>query len=258
MKTFAERNPIVVRSARGRGHPRGGACRAQLRKVAVRQLEPGSTRRTSPGRWAAHRRCGPGLRIQGGRGHRHRTRRPPRAGHLSVDKDIPPRRSHRAAIKTRSILGAKILELTPRGDGRRSGPIPLERTTSPISCRCPRRPDHDDQRTRHRPAVGLPWKVLADEFAGTPAVLEVALQGVARFSQTVDKRDDQLQAPHRCQSGDLGAGRPQRRHRQDAHRQRCPARRADESEPRSGPISGNIAMMSQQIAGLIAENRKTL
>ena len=27
------------------------------------------------------------------------------------------------------------------------------------------------------------WKVLADEFAGTPAVLEVALQGVARFSR---------------------------------------------------------------------------
>jgi phospholipid/cholesterol/gamma-HCH transport system substrate-binding protein len=35
-----------------------------------------------------------------------------------------------AAIKTKSLLGAKILEITPRGDGQQQGPIPRERTTS--------------------------------------------------------------------------------------------------------------------------------
>ncbi|MGH3969495.1 MAG: MlaD family protein, partial [Mycobacterium sp.] len=34
-----------------------------------------------------------------------------------------------AAIKTKTLLGAKILEITPRGGGELSGPIPMERTT---------------------------------------------------------------------------------------------------------------------------------
>ena len=36
-----------------------------------------------------------------------------------------------AAIKTKGLLGTKMLDVTPRGDGSLSGPIPLERTTSP-------------------------------------------------------------------------------------------------------------------------------
>ena len=36
-----------------------------------------------------------------------------------------------AAIKTETILGSKMLELTSRGDGKLSGSIPLERTHSP-------------------------------------------------------------------------------------------------------------------------------
>ena len=34
-----------------------------------------------------------------------------------------------AAVKTKSLLGAKILEITPRGDGQLSETIPVERTT---------------------------------------------------------------------------------------------------------------------------------
>ena len=50
---------------------------------------------------------------------------------FEVDKNIRLGDRTEAAIKTKSILGAKILELTPRGDGRQSGPIPIDRTTSP-------------------------------------------------------------------------------------------------------------------------------
>jgi len=35
-----------------------------------------------------------------------------------------------ASIKTKSLLGAKFLEITPRGDGELSGTIPAERTTA--------------------------------------------------------------------------------------------------------------------------------
>ncbi|NLE78022.1 MAG: MCE family protein, partial [Rhodococcus sp.] len=36
-----------------------------------------------------------------------------------------------AAIKTIGLLGNKVVGITPRGDGRLSGTIPIERTTSP-------------------------------------------------------------------------------------------------------------------------------
>src|SRR4051812_12521629 len=35
------------------------------------------------------------------------------------------------AIKTKALLGSKVLEVIPRGDGTQNGTIPLDRTTSP-------------------------------------------------------------------------------------------------------------------------------
>ena len=42
-----------------------------------------------------------------------------------------------AAIKTETVLGTKMLELTPRGDGELTGTIPLERTKSPYDLPTP-------------------------------------------------------------------------------------------------------------------------
>ena len=50
---------------------------------------------------------------------------------FTVDDDIRLGDRTEAAIKTKSLLGTKILEVTPRGDGQLDGTIPLERTTSP-------------------------------------------------------------------------------------------------------------------------------
>ncbi len=59
-----------------------------------------------------------------------------------------------AAIKTETVLGTKMLELTPRGDGTLSGPIPLERTTSPYDLPDGTgRSDHHHQRPGHHAAV---------------------------------------------------------------------------------------------------------
>lgn len=178
---------------------------------------------------------------------------------FSVDKDIRLGDRTEAAIKTRSILGAKILELTPRGDGRQSGPIPLERTTSPYQL-----PDALGDLTTTISGLDIDrlsdsWKVLADEFAGTPAVLEVALQGVARFSQTVDERDDQLRRllTDANQVTSVLADRSDAIVRMLTDSNALLAELMNQSRALD-QISGNIAMMSQQITGLIAENRKTL
>ena len=45
-----------------------------------------------------------------------------------VDDDIALGDRTEAAIKTRGLLGAKILEVMSRGDGRQEGTIPRDRT----------------------------------------------------------------------------------------------------------------------------------
>ena len=178
---------------------------------------------------------------------------------FSVDEDIRLGNRTEAAIKTRSILGAKILELTPRGDGRQSGPIPLDRTTSPYQL-----PDALGDLTTTISGLDInrlsdSWKVLADEFADAPAVLRVALQGVARFSRTVDGRDAQL----RTLLSDANSVTAVLADRSEAivrlltDSNTLLAELAGQSRALD-QISANIAAMSRQITGLIAENRRTL
>ncbi|MGJ6126703.1 MCE family protein [Mycolicibacterium sp. Y3] len=111
---------------------------------------------------------------------------------FEVDKSIRLGDRTEAAIKTKSILGAKVLELTPGGDGVQSGPIPLERTRSPYQL-----PDMlGDLSTTisglDTNRLSDSWAVLADTFSETPPALEGAIQGVARFSQTLNNRDAAL------------------------------------------------------------------
>ncbi|HTY28945.1 MAG TPA: MCE family protein [Mycobacterium sp.] len=171
---------------------------------------------------------------------------------FEVDKTIRLGDRTEAAIKTKSILGAKVLELTPRGEGRQSGPIPLERTVSPYQL-----PDALGDLTNTISGLDIDrlsdsWKVLADEFADTPTALKAALQGVSRFSQTVDERDGQL----RTLLTDANKVTAVLAERSDAivtmlTDLMSQSRALDE-------IAGNIAAMSTQITGLIAENRQTL
>ena len=111
---------------------------------------------------------------------------------FEVDKNIRLGERTEAAIKTKSVLGAKVLEVSPRGDGRQSGPIPLERTRSPYQL-----PDALGDLTTTVSGLDTDklsdsLAVLADTFSETPPALKIALQGVARFSQTLTKRDAQL------------------------------------------------------------------
>ncbi|WP_101952997.1 MCE family protein [Mycobacterium sp. 3519A] len=97
-----------------------------------------------------------------------------------------------AAIKTETVLGTKFLELTPRGDRGLAGPIPLERTKSPYDL-----PDALGDLTTTISALDTTQlssalSTLADTFKDTPPDLKIALEGVARFSDTLNTRDAQL------------------------------------------------------------------
>ena len=91
-----------------------------------------------------------------------------------------------AAVKTKSLLGAKVLEVTPRGDGTQSGAIPIERTRSAYQL-----PDALGDLTAaisglDTGQLSQSLSVLSDTFKDTPPDLKIALQGVARFSDTLD------------------------------------------------------------------------
>jgi phospholipid/cholesterol/gamma-HCH transport system substrate-binding protein len=97
-----------------------------------------------------------------------------------------------AAIRTKSLLGAKVLNITPRGDGQLSAPIPIEHTTSPYQL-----PDALGDLSAtisglDTPQVSDSLATLAETFRDTPADLQIAVQGLTRFSQTLAARDGQL------------------------------------------------------------------
>lgn len=111
---------------------------------------------------------------------------------FNVDKSIRLGERTEAAIKAKSLLGVKVLEVTPRGDGHLTGAIPLERTTSAYQL-----PDALGDlahtiRGLDTDQVNESLLTLAHEFQNTPPQLQTALHGVARLSQTLNERDKQL------------------------------------------------------------------
>jgi phospholipid/cholesterol/gamma-HCH transport system substrate-binding protein len=97
-----------------------------------------------------------------------------------------------AAIQTKSLLGSKIIEVTPRGDGSQDGPIPLDRTRSAYQL-----PDALGDLTAtisglNTDQLSDSLAVLTDTFKDTPPDLKVAVAGVERFSRTLNARDEQL------------------------------------------------------------------
>lgn len=164
-----------------------------------------------------------------------------------------------AAIKTETILGSKMLELTSRGDGRLSGSIPLERTTSPYEL-----PDALGDLTTtisglDTTQLSSALTTLANTIKETPANLKPALQGVARFSDTLNGRDAQLRsllANANKVSAVLGH-RSQQIAGLVANSNALLAALLDERDSIDA-LMNNITAVSRQVSGLVSDNRNTL
>jgi len=164
-----------------------------------------------------------------------------------------------AEIKTKALLGSKVLEVTPRGDGSQSGTIPLERTTSPYQL-----PDalgdvsaaisglNTDQ-------LSQSLATLSESFKDTPPEVAAAVAGVGRFSQTLDRRDAEL----RNLLAAANKSTTVLAQRSDQIVQLIRDTNALLSELKSQSdalqqISGNLSNVSRQIKGLVDDNRQTL
>jgi len=97
-----------------------------------------------------------------------------------------------AAIKTETVLGTKMLELTSRGEGRLNGTIPLQRTTSPYDLPAALGDLTTTISGLDTVQLSQALTTLSQTFADTPPALRTALEGVTRFSDTLNNRDAKL------------------------------------------------------------------
>ncbi len=180
---------------------------------------------------------------------------------FTVDKDIRLGDRTEAAIKTKGLLGTKILEVTSRGDGQLEGTIPLERTTSPYQL-----PDAlGDLATT---ISGLNTNQLSDSLRGAGGDVLRHPAGAAdrgRGRGAVLRRPSTNATPQlrslldQRQQGHHGAGRAQRPDRQPGRQhQRAAGRAAKPKRAHWIRSPATSRRSAEQLKGFIAENRDTL
>lgn len=161
-----------------------------------------------------------------------------------------------AAIATKSLLGAKLLEVKPRGDGQLSGPIPVERTISPYQL-----PDALGDLTRNVSGVDTAQlsdalATLAQTFSDTPPDVKVAVEGAARFAQTINARDEQLRSllANANKVTSVLAERSGQVVGLIADSNSLLAQLQTQSSSLD-QIAGSVSALSRQLSGFIADNR---
>lgn len=163
------------------------------------------------------------------------------------------------SIRSTSLLGNKVLEVSPRGPGHLAGTIPIERTTSPYQL-----PDAIGDLTAtisglETGQLSDSLRTLSDTLQDTPPELRKAVDGVARFSQTIDQRDTELRnlLSNAGKATTVLARRTERIvalvHDTDGI---LAALRTQEAA--LDTISANISALAGQLRGFIADNRAAM
>jgi phospholipid/cholesterol/gamma-HCH transport system substrate-binding protein len=175
-----------------------------------------------------------------------------------VNKNVRLGDRAEAAIKTKSLLGTKFLEVTPRGEGQLEGTIPLDRTTSPYQL-----PDALGDLTTtisglNTDQLSNSLKVLSETFSQTPPDLKVAVEGVARFSDVLNQKDAQLREllANANKSTTVLAERSDQIVSLVRNTNALMAELQTQSRALD-QISGSVSTLSRQLQGFIAENRAT-
>jgi phospholipid/cholesterol/gamma-HCH transport system substrate-binding protein len=178
---------------------------------------------------------------------------------FDVDRDVYLGERTEAAVKTKSLLGAKILEITPRGDGELTETIPTDRTTAAYQL-----PDALGDLSAtvsglNTTQVSDALATLAQTFQDTPPDLKIAVEGVARFSETLSKRDEQLRnlLANANKATTVLAERSNQVVSLIADTNALLAQLRTESSALD-EISNNISAASTQLSAFIAENREQL
>jgi phospholipid/cholesterol/gamma-HCH transport system substrate-binding protein len=178
---------------------------------------------------------------------------------FTVPKNIHLGDRTAAGIKTKGLLGTKMVELMPHGDGQLAGAIPIDRTVSPYQL-----PDALGDLTAAISGVNTnqlsdSLSTLSQTFSNTRPDLKSAVQGVARFAQTLDNRDAQLRSL--LDNAAKATGVLAKRTDQVVGLVKDTNALLAQLRAQSAAldqITTNISAVSRQLGGFIAENRQQL
>jgi phospholipid/cholesterol/gamma-HCH transport system substrate-binding protein len=176
-----------------------------------------------------------------------------------VDKNIHVGERSEARIRAKSLLGAKVLEVLPRGDDPLDETIPMARTTSPYQL-----PDALGDLAStigglNTVQLSDSLATLAKTFSDTPEELRTAVQGVARFAQTLNERDANLR--RLLDNAAKATGVLARRSDQVVSLVRDTNALLAELRTQSAALDQvwrNLSAAAQQLKGFIDENRQEL
>ncbi|MCT7660683.1 MCE family protein [Mycobacterium deserti] len=178
---------------------------------------------------------------------------------FNIQQDVGLGDRSEAAIKTKTVLGAKVLELTPRGDGHLTGPIPLDRTQSAYQL-----PDALGDLTMtisglNTEEISQALSVLSETFKDTPPALKVALEGVTRFSDTLNRRDENLRTllANANKATAVLAERSDQVAGLIANANAVLAQLLQQSAALD-EVSNNVSALAQQVKAFIDDNRDTV
>lgn len=259
MKTFAERNPLVV-GAVGAGLTVATVFGAlnydklplinQARDYSAYFTEAGGLVSSAPVQVS-------GLEV--GKVNSIGIDGPRVLVRFHVDNSIAVGERTEAAIKTKGVLGAKVLELTPRGERRLHDTIPVERTRSPYQL-----PDALGDLAEtisglNTDQLSQSLAVLSDTFKDTPRDVKAAVKGVERFSQTLDARNAQLREllANANKATTVLAQRSDELVGLLVNANALLAQLQSQSSALQ-QVSGNISAAARQLKGFISEQRDTL
>jgi phospholipid/cholesterol/gamma-HCH transport system substrate-binding protein len=179
--------------------------------------------------------------------------------HFSVDKNIRMGGTTEAAIKTKSLLGTKMLAVVPHGEGQLDGPIPMARTVSPYQL-----PDAlgdlaDTISGLDTDQLSDSLSTLSETFADTPGELRNAVLGVSRFAQTLNERDAQLRnlLDNAAKATGVLANRSDQIARLIADTNALLAQLRTQSDA-VNQVWGDLSAAARQLKAFIAENREQL
>ncbi|MGE2716269.1 MCE family protein, partial [Mycolicibacterium litorale] len=178
---------------------------------------------------------------------------------FDVDKDVHLGDLTEVHVRTKSLLGSKVLEVTPRGDGELTSTIPIDRTRSPYEL-----PDALGDLSAtisglDTDTVSQSLATLAETFQSTPPDLRAAVEGVGRFSQTLGERDTQLRnlLTNASKATGVLSDRAEEVAQLVSHTNALLAELRTQSSALE-QISGNLSALARQLSAFIAENREQM
>jgi phospholipid/cholesterol/gamma-HCH transport system substrate-binding protein len=122
-----------------------------------------------------------------------------RPGHVrvsfKVQKGISLGDTTRATISTATVLGTKVIELSPSGSGHLKGgaEIPLARTTSPYDITDALQQLTTESSQLNTKQLAASFTTLSKAFGTSAPEVAQTLSGVSRLSETIASRDSALQ-----------------------------------------------------------------